>query len=313
MRAIAVAIEARCRGASTSAYASSRCSIAAGPSTRVSASPSSTSTSTRSGPPTGSSRARRSRTTALSDAPRDRGGARRGPEHGDGGPPAATRGEQEVRGDLLGCGTVLLEHPGRPLVLQRALGGRQVVVDRVADERVDEGEAALVGEHLGAAERVERRGGVVLRLAGEGRDRRQARASPSTATARATAVRTGGIRRSRSVTRLDTAREPTARTVSGWDTSGRTPSASSARRSWRSSSGLPDVMRWHASTNASAASPSRSCTSVPVAPADSGRGRSTLAEESRTSSASRASSSCGSPVRSRSPRATGTPSSRLTR
>ncbi len=61
---------------------------------------------------------------------------------------------------------------------------------------------------------------------------------------------------------LETAREPMALTVSACDASGRTPSASSARSSWRSSSGLPDVVRWHAAMKALVrASPSRSRTS----------------------------------------------------
>ena len=90
--------------------------------------------------------------------------------------------------------------------------------------------------------------------------------SPSTATARATAVQSAGSRRSRISTMLETAREPIALTVSACDASGRTPSTCRARSSWRSSSGLPAVVRWQAGDERScAASPSRSRTSWAVA------------------------------------------------
>ena len=57
---------------------------------------------------------------------------------------------------------------------------------------------------------------------------------------------------------LDTAREPIAVTVPACASAGRTPSVSSARSSCRSSSGLPEVVRWQAATNrGSAPSPSR--------------------------------------------------------
>ncbi len=72
---------------------------------------------------------------------------------------------------------------------------------------------------------------------------------------------------------LDTARDPIAFTVSACDASGRTPSTCRARSSWRSSSGLPPVVRWQAVTNGSCASaPRRSRTSSAVASGASGPG-----------------------------------------
>ena len=65
--------------------------------------------------------------------------------------------------------------------------------------------------------------------------------SPSTAVARATARASADSRASRNSTVPETARGPIARTTAAWSASGRTPSASSARNSWRSSSGLPPV------------------------------------------------------------------------
>ena len=65
---------------------------------------------------------------------------------------------------------------------------------------------------------------------------------------------------------LDTAREPIAVTVSACDASGRTRSLCRARSSWRSSSGLPVVVRWHAAMKlSSAGSPSRCRTRSPTA------------------------------------------------
>ena len=91
--------------------------------------------------------------------------------------------------------------------------------------------------------------------------------------ARATARASSERRESRSSTVLETARGPTARTTAAWSATGRTPSASSARRSWRSSSGLPPVASWHAAQNAGSASPgSRSRISAVVAARLSGTG-----------------------------------------
>ena len=98
---------------------------------------------------------------------------------------------------------------------------------------------------------------------------------------------------------LATARGPTARTASTLRAAGAMPSASSVRRSWRSSSGLPPVASWQAAQNAgSASSPSSARTSAATAAAPSGPGRSGVAAGSWTISASSAGSVPGSPVRS---------------
>jgi hypothetical protein len=113
---------------------------------------------------------------------------------------------------------------------------------------------------------------------------------------------------------LDTAREPIATTVSACAASGRTRSASRPRSSCRSSSGLPEVVRWQARVNSGdTGSPSRRPTIRVVASGESGAGRTTTAIGSSASSASSSSSSCCSPVRIVPTTSTGTSSSRRTR
>ena len=85
------------------------------------------------------------------------------------------------------------------------------------------------------------------------------------------------------------AREPLAITRSACAASGRTRSASSARSNWRSSSGLPAVVVWHAARNSGAGSPRRRRTSSAVPSRVSGPGRTTAVDGSRRTSASRSS------------------------
>ena len=137
--------------------------------------------------------------------------------------------------------------------------------------------------------------------------------SPRTAIARATSRLPCGIRRNRISTRLETARDPIARTVSACAASGRTPSASRALSSWRSSSGLPEVVRKQAATNASSApsSPVRTTSAVPEGL--SGAGVTETASGARVSSWSSSSSTYCSPVRQVATTSTGRSSSRRAR
>ena len=114
---------------------------------------------------------------AVGGPPPDRG-VRRGAQGGDRRRAAAVRGQQEVGRDLLGRCPVRREHLRGPLVVQGALGGGQVLVHRVAHERVDERRRVLGPEDLAAAQRVERGGGALLGLSGEGRHRRQVSGAP---------------------------------------------------------------------------------------------------------------------------------------
>ena len=137
--------------------------------------------------------------------------------------------------------------------------------------------------------------------------------SPSTAMARATSRLPCGIRRKRISTRLETARDPIARTVSACDASGRTPSASRARSSWRSRSGLPDVVRKQAAANASSAPASRARTTSDVPDGLSGPGATVTASGPRVSSCSSSSSTYCSPVRQVATTSTGRSSRRRAR
>ncbi len=203
---------------------------------------------------------------------------------------AAARREQQLRRDLLDVRARLAEHLRRALVLQLALGGRELVVDGVAHERVDEAERRLGADDLRADELARRRRPPRARRGRPARRRAGARRSPRARRSRAPPPgRRSERRESRSSTVLDTARGPTARTTSTWSATGWTPSASSARRSWRSSSGLPPVAWWQAAQKpGSASSPRRSRTSAATASALSGPGRSGCVAGSWTISASSA-------------------------
>ena len=100
---------------------------------------------------------------------RPRGGA----QHLDGRRAAASGRAQQVGGHLFGRCALPLQEAGGPLVVQRPLARRQVVVDGFADQRMDEAETVLVGEDLSAAQGVERGGDLGLGPLREGRDRRQ--------------------------------------------------------------------------------------------------------------------------------------------
>ena len=166
---------------------------------------------------------------------------------------------------------------------QRALARRDVGVDRVADQRVDEVERVPVEEDLAAGQHVEGGSRRPPPSAATGRPPLTRSAiGPSTATARATVVTVAlGMRRRRSVTSEVIARDPTARTVSTWAASGGTPWSASARSSWRRSSGLPEVIRWQVATNVSAPRPSRSVTRAAVPCSVSGAGAAPTADSSR--------------------------------
>ncbi len=105
----------------------------------------------------------------------------------------------------------LREHLGRLLVPQRALRSAQVAVDRLAYERVDEGQRLFVLHDLGAGQHGQGRRRARLaqpRQCGHGlKPRAVARARPPPAPPRLTSA---GNRRSRMSTTLDTARDPTA-------------------------------------------------------------------------------------------------------
>ena len=76
-------------------------------------------------------------------------------------------------GDLLGGRALLSQDVCGPLVVQRPLPGRQVVVHGLTDERVDERQVVLVGEDLAPAQCVQRGGDLVLGQLGQCRDRRE--------------------------------------------------------------------------------------------------------------------------------------------
>jgi hypothetical protein len=200
-------------------------------------------------------------------------GPGRGAEHVDAAGVAPAGREQQVRADLLGRPAAQPQQARGPLVGQGALRARHRPVDGIPDQRVDEPDRVLVAQDLRPGQVREGGRGRGLVEAGHlGIDGRSAR-SPSTATAPATAVASSGSRRSRVSTMLATAREPQAMTRSAWAASGRTRSASSARSSWRSSSGLPAVVVWQAARNSGAGSPSRRRTSSAVPSRLSGPGR----------------------------------------
>jgi hypothetical protein len=81
---------------------------------------------------------------------------------------AAGRRMEQLGGDLLDAGALVAQHARGPLVLQRALGGRQLVVDGVADQRVDEAERRLLAQDLRLDERAGDGGDRALVAAGEG-------------------------------------------------------------------------------------------------------------------------------------------------
>ena len=90
------------------------------------------------------------------------------------------RDQQEVRGDPLGGGSGLAQQAGGAVVLELALAGRQVVVDGVADQRVDEPQRRLLPQDLDPGQ-----------LAGGAGDHRLTWTSParSTGTSLATSCR----------------------------------------------------------------------------------------------------------------------------
>ena len=133
---------------------------------------------------------------------------------------------------------------GRARVQELALARPAARVDGVAHERVHEAGRRLGAQDLGARERA-----IAPATCASARPVSAATAgrsapSPSTATARATARGLARQPREPQQHRAATiAREPIARTTSACAASGCTPSVSSARSSWRTSSGLPPVLR----------------------------------------------------------------------
>ena len=89
-----------------------------------------------------------------------------------GDPRLAARGRHEqLRRDLLAGRAVVAQHAGRALVLQLALGGRELVVDGVAHERVHEAQRRLGAQDLRAHERPRRAGhGRLVELGERGDD-----------------------------------------------------------------------------------------------------------------------------------------------
>ena len=151
-RASACATSARRASSSSVSKASVRWPVAAWPSVRISASPSSSTSAGRDA----AGRRLVERALEVGDAALGRAAL-------DGGParlaqlldhpllPAPRRGEQ-VRRDLLGGRAGVEQHARRALVLQLALAERQLLVDGVADQRVDEGDRRLAAQDLGPRE-----------------------------------------------------------------------------------------------------------------------------------------------------------------
>ena len=86
--------------------------------------------------------------------------------------PAPRRGEQ-VRRDLLGRRARVEQHARGPLVLELALAERQLLVDGVAHERVDEAERRLAAQDLRPRQRAGGVGDARLVEPGQRRDGRQ--------------------------------------------------------------------------------------------------------------------------------------------
>ena len=89
---------------------------------------------------------------------------------------AAARRLQQLRRDLLGRRARVVQQLRRALVQQPALPRRQLVVDRVADQRVDEPERRIRAQDLDARELARRSGHRRLLQAGQRGDRGQLRA-----------------------------------------------------------------------------------------------------------------------------------------
>ena len=187
---------------------------------------------------------------------------------------AAPRRLEQLRRDLLGGRAGVAQQPRRPLVQQRALARRQLVVDRVAHERVDEPERRVGPQDLRAGERARRGRDGRLVEAGQRRDRGQLGALAE----HADGARDGGgvAGQPRRAGRARCSRRRAGRR--------RGPRRAASRRaprprprapaaSWRSSSGLPPVASWQAAQNASSApAPSRARTSAAAPGALSGPG-----------------------------------------
>ncbi len=127
-------------------------------------------------------------------------------------------------------------------MLALALSVRQLVVDRLAHERVDERDRRLGVDEVGAHERGGGGGDGRLVELGEQRERAHvgALAEDRDGACDGGRGRVSGARGSSSTVR-ETARGPTSWTIAVAAAVGATPSAARPASSWRSSSGLPPV------------------------------------------------------------------------
>ena len=192
-----------------------------------------------------------------------------------GGPLVGPRRQhQQVGGHALGRGAGLGQQPRRALVVQLALARRELLVDRVPDQRVHEAQRRLGAQDLGPGQRRVASATASASSPVWAATVGTSAAAPSTATARATWTVSGASRARRINTVRDTARGPTSSTRSTWEASGSTPSERSADTSWPRSSGLPPVAFWQAAAKRSSGSrPSPALTNSRPAAGLSGCGR----------------------------------------
>ena len=128
-------------------------------------------------------------------------------------------------------------------MLQLPLGHRLLVIDRIADQPVDEAEGCLVQQYLRRHERARGIGDPPLVEARHRRRRRQARTVAQQCDRARDATASAGRRASRSSTVRDTALGPSSWIASACAASGWMLSARIVLSSSPSSSGLPPVAR----------------------------------------------------------------------
>ena len=126
------------------------------PRTNSAAAPSSSVSAERSSGAGGSACARCRCASAASGAPRSIAIAAASRSRSTTHASRARRREHQLRGDPLRARAELGQQPRRAGVLEPAPGGRQLEVDRVADERVDEAERLVGAQDLGPHERLDR-------------------------------------------------------------------------------------------------------------------------------------------------------------
>ena len=176
---------------------------------------------------------------ALRDAAPCRGARRVAEQRGDPGLGAARHHEQ-VRGHVLRCGAQVDQRLGRALVLQLALGRCELVVDRVAHERMHEPERRIRAQDLGSHERACGLGRARLVELGEDRGRREPGAVAQHRDRPRDRDRAGRQSRQAQQHRpRHRDRGPRSRITSASSAAGSRPSAASVLSSSPSSSGLP--------------------------------------------------------------------------